>query len=82
MRDAAISSIVNRHTPAVIGTGWLSHCPMAFGYASQQPTVRHCVIWCWNDVVTGRCFYVNEGWGGGAGDWIEARTKFVGQIYP
>lgn len=83
LRDAAITSIVSRHTPAVIGTGWLSHYPMAFGYATQQRTVRHCFIWCWNDVVTDRCFYVNEGWGGGgAGDWIEASTWFVGQIYP
>jgi hypothetical protein len=83
LRNAAIASIVNRHTPVVIGTGWLSHYPLAFGYATQQRTVRHCFIWCWTDEVTDRCFYVNEGWGGGgAGDWIEASTWFAGQISP
>ena len=83
LRDRAIDSIVNRHTPAVIGTGWLSHYPLAFGYAWQQRTVRHCFIWCWDDTVTDRCFYVNHGWGGGgAGEWIDASTWFAGQLYP
>ncbi len=83
LRDRAIDSIVNRHTPAVIGTGWLSHYPMAFGYAWQRRTVRHCFIWCWDDVVTDRCFYVNNGWGhGGAGEWIDASTWFAGQLFP
>jgi hypothetical protein len=83
LRDRAIDSIVNRHTPAVIGTGWLSHYPLAFGYAWQNRTVRHCFIWCWNDNVTDRCFYVNEGWGrGGGGDWVDASTWFAGQIFP
>jgi hypothetical protein len=83
LRDRAIDSIVNRHTPAVIGTGWLSHYPMAFGYAWQNRTVRHCFIWCWDDTVTDRCFYVNNGWGGGgAGEWIDASTWFAGQLFP
>jgi hypothetical protein len=67
----------------VIGIGWLSHYPLAFGYAWQQRTVQHCFIWCWNDTVTDQCFYVNEGWGGGgAGDWVDASTWFAGQIFP
>jgi hypothetical protein len=83
LRDRAIDSIVNRRTPAVIGTGWLSHYPLAFGYAWQRRTVRHCFIWCWDDVVTDRCFYVNNGWGGGgAGEWIDASTWFAGQLFP
>ena len=83
LRDRVIDSIVNRHTPAVIGTGWLSHYPLAFGYAWQTRTVRHCFIWCWDETVTDRCFYVNEGWGGGgSGDWVEASTWFAGQIFP
>jgi hypothetical protein len=84
LRDRAIESIVNRHTPAVIGTGWLIHYPMAFGYAWQTRTVRHSVLWwSWDETVTDRCFYVNEGWGGGgAGDWVDASTWFAGQIYP
>lgn len=83
LRDRAIDSIVNRHTPAVIGTGWLSHYPLAFGYAYQHRVVRHCFIFCWTDTVTDRCFYVNEGWGsGGSGDWVDASTWFAGQIFP
>jgi hypothetical protein len=83
LRDRAIDSIVNRRTPAVIGTGWLSHYPLAFGYAWQRRTIRRCFIWCWDDVVTDRCFYVNNGWGGGgAGEWIDASTWFAGQLFP
>ena len=83
IRDRAIDSIVNRHTPAVIGIGWLTHYPLAFGYAWQRRTVRHCFIWCWDDTVTDRCFYVNEGWGGGgAGEWVSAGTWFAGQLFP
>lgn len=84
LRDRVIDSIVNRHTPAVIGTGWLSHYPLAFGYAWQTRTVRHSFAWwSWDETVTDRCFYVNEGWGGGgAGDWVDASTWFAGQIYP
>jgi hypothetical protein len=84
LRDRAIDSIVNRRTPAVIGTGWLSHYPMAFGYAWQTRVVRHTfAFWSWNETVTDRCFYVNQGWGGGgAGDWVDASTWFAGQIFP
>lgn len=84
LRDRAISSIVNRHTPAIIGTGWLSHYPMAFGYAWQTRIIRHSFLfWSWNEVVTDRSFYVNEGWGGGgSGEWVEASTWFAGQILP
>jgi len=83
LRDRAIDSIVNRHTPAVIGTGWLTHYPLAFGYAWQRRTVRHCFIWCWDDTVTDRCFYVNQGWGGGGGgEWVSASTWFSGEIFP
>lgn len=83
LRDLAISSIRDRHTPAVIGIGWLSHYPLAWGYAWQTRTIRRCFIFCWDDVVTDRWFYVNEGWGqGGAGQWVEASTWFAGQIFP
>ena len=74
---------MNRHTPAVIGTGWLSHYPLAFGYAWQRRTIRRCFIACWDDVVYDRCFYVNNGWGGGgSGEWINASTRFAGQLFP
>ena len=83
LRDKAISSIRDRQTPAVIGTGWLSHYPLAFGYAWQQVTVRYCFIFCWTETEIAAYFYVNEGWGGGgAGDWVDASTWFTGQIFP
>jgi len=83
LRDWALSSIRDRGTPAVIGTGWLSHYPLAFGYAPQKRTVRQCFIWCWDEVVYDRWFYVNEGWGGGSsGDWVEASTWYAGSIFP
>lgn len=83
LRDRAIDSIVNRRTPAVIGIGWLSHYPVAFGYARQVRVIRRCFIWCWDETVTDRCFYVNQGWGGGgSGEWVAASTWFAGQIRP
>ncbi len=84
IRDRAIDSIVNRHTPAIIGTGWLTHYPLAFGYAWQTRVIRHTVLWwSWDEVVTDRQFLVNQGNGdGGVGDWIDASTWFSGQLFP
>jgi hypothetical protein len=82
LRDAAANSIIYRHTPAVIGTGWLNHYPLAYGYAWQLHTVRHCFIWCWTDTDYNRAFYVNQGWGGAGNGWISAGTWFDGEIYP
>ncbi len=82
--NQAAESICYRRTPAVIGTGWLSHYPVAFGYAWQRRTVRHSFLWWdWEETVTDTCFYVNNGWGGGgAGEWIDAGTWFSGEIHP
>lgn len=82
LRNIAVASIRDRRTPAVIGTGWLSHYPLAYGYAWQERVVRHCFIWCWDEVVCDRWFYVNQGWGGAGNDWVEAGTWFSGEIYP
>jgi hypothetical protein len=32
--------------------------------------------------VTDRWFYVNQGWGGGGNDWVEAGTWLAASIYP
>jgi hypothetical protein len=82
LRKKARNSIRDRDTPAIIGTGWLSHYPVAYGYAWQRRVVRRCFIWCWDDVVYDRWFYVNQGWGGSGNDWVPANTWFAGQIYP
>ena len=82
IRDRARDSIKYRATPAVIGTGWLSHYPMAFGYAYQERIVRYCFIWCWDVTVYDRWFYVDQGWGGAGNEWVSASTWFAGEIFP
>ena len=82
LRKYARNSIRDRGTPAVIGTGWLSHYPVAYGYAWQKRTVRKCFIFCWNETVYDRWFYVNQGWGGSGNGWVSASTWFAGEISP
>jgi hypothetical protein len=76
LRNKAASSIKNRHTPAVIGTGWLRHYPLAYGYAWREYRSWG-VTW-----YTQRRFYINKGWDGEGNGWISASTWFAGQIYP
>lgn len=82
LREYARNSIRDRKTPAVIGTGWLSHYPVAYGYAWQKRIVRKCFIFCWNSEVYDRWFYVNQGWGGAQNGWVNASTWFAGEIFP
>jgi hypothetical protein len=79
----ARDSIRYRATPAVIGTGWLQHYPVAYGYAVLKRTVKWCFLWhCWYETTYHRWFYVNQGnWGSGNG-WVSADTWFAGEIYP
>jgi len=74
LREYARNSIRDRDTPAVIGTGWLGHYPVAYGYAWQKRVVRKCFIFCWNETVYDRWFYVNRGRGGSGNDWVPADT--------
>lgn len=80
-RHSADTDAEARHVQAR-SAGWLSHYPMAFGYAYQERTVRYCFIWCWTDTVYDRWFYVNQGWGGRGNDWVSASTWFAGEIFP
>ncbi len=84
LRDDAISSIRDRKTPAIIGTGWFTHYPLAYGYAWRSRVVsKWCFFnWCIEDVEYNRSFYVNQGWGGYKNGWISASTWFVGEIFP
>lgn len=83
LREYARNSIRDRDTPVVIGTGWLTHYPMAYGYAWQTRTVRKCILLaCWDEKVYDRWFYVNNGWGGSGNEWVTASTWFAGEIYP
>lgn len=82
LRNYARNSIRYRKTPAIIGTGWLSHYPVAYGYAWRSRVIRKCFFHCWNKTVYDRRFYVNQGWGGRGNDWVNASTWFAGEILP
>ena len=82
LRNKARDSIVNRKVPAIIGTGWLSHYPLAYGYRWRKRTVKKCILFiCWNETEYQRQFYVNQGWGGSGNGWVNAGTWFAGQLY-
>ena len=82
LREYARNSIRDRNTPAIIGTGWLTHYPLAYGYAWRKRRVRKCFIFCWNETQYNRSFYVNQGWGGSGNGWVSAGTWFAGEIRP
>ncbi|MFQ5858340.1 MAG: hypothetical protein ACE5LU_22285, partial [Anaerolineae bacterium] len=82
LRVYARNSILHRKTPAIIGTGWLNHYPLAYGYQWWSRRVKKCFIWCWYTTQYSRQFWVNQGWGGSGNGWIPARTWFAGEIYP
>ncbi len=88
-RDRAIASIKNRQTPAIIGTGWLAHYPLAYGYAERYRWVQS--FWGNWDKRYEREFLINQGWGyyrrlsnerAVFWEWVPAGTWFVGEIYP
>ncbi len=82
-RINARNSIRNRKTPVVIGTGWLKHYPVAYGYAWRSRVVRRGVgPFSWTKTVYDRWFRVNQGWGQNSGEWVEASTWFAGEIFP
>jgi hypothetical protein len=86
IREKARDSIWDRKTPAVIGTGWLSHYPLAWGYAYRSRTVCKAYFlfgYCmWETTEYSRWFYVNQGWKTGRYDWVPASTWFSGEIFP
>jgi hypothetical protein len=78
LRERARDSIIDYKTPAIIGTGWLNHYPLAYGYAWRSR--QRCFIGCWTEY--SRWFYVNQGWGGNNDGWVSASTWFAGRIRP
>ena len=75
LMNGAADSIIFNHTPAIIGTGWLNHYPLAWGYASRT---YHYGLGFTHTV---RYFYVNQGWGGES-EWVSASTWFAGYLIP
>ncbi|MCU0494387.1 MAG: hypothetical protein MUD01_22590, partial [Chloroflexaceae bacterium] len=80
--DEARNAIVNRRSPAIIGTGFYAHYPMAYAYAERTRRVRRCFIFCWYDNVTDRALLANQGQGGGGNGWIGYDSWFVGEVFP
>lgn len=79
LRNAARDSIINRDAPVIIGTGFLSHYPLAYGYQERSRKIN---LGFWQVTDYDRQFYVNMGWGGSSNQWVAAHTWFVGQLYP
>lgn len=79
LRDIAKHSIINRDVPAIIGTGFFSHYPLAYGYRVRS---RYINMGFWRITDYDHEFYVNMGWGGSSNGWVNGKTWFVGQIYP
>jgi hypothetical protein len=78
-RNLAIDAIVNRRQPVVVGTGWLEHYPLAYGYAERSQ--RSCFLfWCSTEY--SRWFWVNNGWYGNNNGWTSADVWFAGTYYP
>ena len=75
LREYARDSIFYRKTPAIIGTGWLKHYPLAYGYYFRS---YRFLFWKRYH----RYFWVNQGWGGAGNGWVPARTWFAGEIWP
>ncbi len=94
VRSAARNVIQNEgdwRRPTVIGTGWFSHYPLAYGY--REKVVQACttsyklvngkMTWvesCQNILYKG--FYVNQGWGDGTGEWVSTDIWFNGRLTP
>ena len=94
VRTAARNVLQNEgdtRRPTVIGTGFLSHYPLAYGY--RQKTQQVCttdyklvngkMTWvtnCMNQLLKG--FYVNQGWGEVEGEWVSTDIWFNGRLTP
>ncbi len=80
-RNIARNRIRDRGEPAILGTGFCGHYPLAYGYMFR--TRQSCT---WGICTTNyqRMFYVNQGWGYGDSDngWINAESWFAGRIDP
>lgn len=79
LRELAAEIIIGMKTPVIIGTGWLSHYPLAYGYKFRSRKVKACKLCWWTKTEHERYFFVNQGWGGNNNGWVPASTWFVGQ---
>ena len=81
LREIASDQITSQARPAIIGTGFLQHYPLAYGYQFRYR------LYTFNGQVQNvqfvRQFHVNNGWQGALGDgWVGSSTWFAGQLRP
>lgn len=69
------ASIKYLGTPAIMGTGWLTHYPLGFIFAQRQQQV----LW-WTEYQ--KWVWVNQGWWGYDNTWVDAGSWFSGEILP
>jgi hypothetical protein len=92
IREKARNTIQNPlayRRPAIIGTGFLAHYPLAYGYRSKPMTICNTTCaspWsCQTSCVPAGLshgFLVNQGWAWGYGEWVSANTWFAGRLSP
>jgi hypothetical protein len=81
---------INRGTPAIVGTGYLKHYAVAYGYMWRK--VESCFLGTWpcNSTIEAY-FLVNDGCGARqisetswilCYKWVPAKVWFAGEIYP
>lgn len=80
LRDFASKTINEQRTPVIIGTGWLAHYPLAYGYQRRERWVYRTVLSDYKQYQ--REFYVNQGWSGNSNGWIPAQTWYAGTVRP
>jgi hypothetical protein len=71
--NASVNSILSKR-PVVIGTGWMTHYPLMWGWMVRTKQE-------WYGRVSEQYFKVNQGWGE-ASDWVAPGTWFCGQLLP
>ena len=83
LKSYARNEIRYNGRPVVIGTGWLTHYPLAWQYRFRTRPEAWDEGWFdGDDVVYEEQFYVNSGWGGTGNGWVSASTWFAGRINP
>ncbi|HOW66465.1 MAG TPA: hypothetical protein P5186_22695 [Candidatus Paceibacterota bacterium] len=71
-RNRAVSSIKDHDRPAIVGTGYYEHYPLAYGYRSRKYTALG-ITWS-----TERQWRVNNGWGSTSCSWVNANSCWFG----
>jgi hypothetical protein len=82
LRNRARDSIITHKTPAIIGTGWLAHYPLAYGYRTRSRQRCIPLFGCWTE--RQHQFYLNQGQGenNSGNGWVSTGTWFAGEIRP